>query len=59
MAESRRLEHAGGSWGKPPCNRDPRDSAIKQAKPAKKSVRGSIKRAGWDNSFLQAILVAG
>lgn len=32
---------------------------IKKAKPAKKSVRGSIKRAGWDNSFLQAILVAG
>lgn len=32
---------------------------IKKAKPAKKSVRGSIKRAGWDNSFLEAILVAG
>lgn len=32
---------------------------IKKAKPAKKSVRGSIKRAGWDNSFLETILVAG
>jgi len=32
---------------------------IKKAKPAKKSVRGSIKRAGWDNSFLEVILVAG
>jgi len=32
---------------------------IKKAKPAKKSVRGSIKKAGWDNSFLEAILVAG
>jgi hypothetical protein len=32
---------------------------IKKAKSAKKSVRVSIKRAGWDNSFLEAILVAG
>jgi len=32
---------------------------IRKAKPAKKSVRGSIKRAGWDNSFLEAVLVAG
>ena len=32
---------------------------IKKAKPPKKSVRGSIKRAGWDNSFLEAILLAG
>jgi predicted transposase YbfD/YdcC len=31
---------------------------IKKAKPPKKSVRGSIKRAGWDNAFLEAILVA-
>ena len=30
---------------------------IKKAKPPKKSVRGSIKKAGWDNSFLEAILV--
>jgi predicted transposase YbfD/YdcC len=32
---------------------------IKQAKPAKQSVRASIKKAGWDNSFLEAILVSG
>ena|GEM_PF-706762 len=32
---------------------------IKKARPAKKSVRGSIKSASWDNSFLKAILVAG
>jgi predicted transposase YbfD/YdcC len=32
---------------------------IKKAKPTKKSVRGSIKRAGWDNSFLEALLVGG
>ena len=31
---------------------------IKKAKPPKASVRGSIKRAGWDTSFLQEILVA-
>ena len=30
---------------------------IKKAKPPKKSVRGSIKRAGWNNAFLEAILV--
>jgi len=30
---------------------------IKKAKPPKESVRGSIKKAGWDNSFLEAILV--
>ena len=32
---------------------------IKKAKAPKRSVRGSIKRAGWDNSFLEAILVGG
>jgi predicted transposase YbfD/YdcC len=32
---------------------------IKKAKPPKKSVRGSIKKAGWDNSFLEAMLVGG
>ena len=32
---------------------------IKKAKRPKQSVRGSIKRAGWDNSFLEAILVSG
>jgi predicted transposase YbfD/YdcC len=31
---------------------------IKKAKPAKASVRGSIKKAGWDNSFLEKILVS-
>jgi predicted transposase YbfD/YdcC len=30
---------------------------IKKTKPRKASVRGSIKKAGWDNSFLEAILV--
>ena len=30
---------------------------IKKTKPHKASVRGSIKKAGWDNSFLEAILV--
>jgi predicted transposase YbfD/YdcC len=30
---------------------------IKKTKPPKASVRGSIKKAGWDNSFLEAILV--
>lgn len=30
---------------------------IKKAKPPKASVRGSIKKAGWDNSFLETILV--
>ena len=30
---------------------------IKKAKSPKKSVRASIKKAGWDNSFLEAILV--
>ncbi len=30
---------------------------IRKAKPQKVSVRGSIKKAGWDNSFLEAILV--
>lgn len=30
---------------------------IRQAKPPKASVRGSIKKAGWDNSFLEKILV--
>jgi predicted transposase YbfD/YdcC len=32
---------------------------IKKAKPAKQSVRASIKKAGWDNSFLEALLVGG
>ena len=31
---------------------------IKKAKPPKASVRGSLKRAAWDNAFLEAILVA-
>lgn len=31
---------------------------IKKAKPQKASVRGSIKKAGWDNSFLEQILVS-
>jgi predicted transposase YbfD/YdcC len=31
---------------------------IKKAKRPKASVRGSIKKAGWDNSFLEAILVS-
>lgn len=30
---------------------------IRKTKPRKASVRGSIKKAGWDNSFLEAILV--
>ncbi len=30
---------------------------IKKTKPPKASVRGSIKKAGWDNPFLEAILV--
>ena len=30
---------------------------IKKTKRPKASVRGSIKKAGWDNSFLEAILV--
>jgi predicted transposase YbfD/YdcC len=30
---------------------------IKKTKPPKASVRGSIKKAGWNNSFLEAILV--
>jgi predicted transposase YbfD/YdcC len=30
---------------------------IRKTKPPKTSVRGSIKKAGWDNSFLEAILV--
>lgn len=30
---------------------------VKGAKPSKASVRGSLKRAGWDNSFLEAVLV--
>jgi predicted transposase YbfD/YdcC len=30
---------------------------IKKVKPPKASVRGSIKKAGWDNSFLEKILV--
>lgn len=30
---------------------------IRKAKPPKASVRGSIKKAGWDNSFLETILV--
>lgn len=30
---------------------------INKTKPRKASVRGSIKKAGWDNSFLEAILV--
>lgn len=32
---------------------------IKKAKPPKQSVRAGIKKAGWDNSFLEAILVSG
>jgi predicted transposase YbfD/YdcC len=31
---------------------------IRKAKPPKASVRGSIKKAGWDNSFLEKILVS-
>jgi predicted transposase YbfD/YdcC len=30
---------------------------VRQAKPPKASVKGSIKKAGWDNSFLEAVLV--
>lgn len=30
---------------------------IKKAKPPKASVRGSLKKAGWDNSFLEKIVV--
>lgn len=32
-------------------------NAVKKTKDPKSSVRRSIKRAGWDNSFLQAVLV--
>jgi hypothetical protein len=31
---------------------------IRKAKPPKASVRGSVKKAGWDNSFLEKIPVA-
>jgi hypothetical protein len=35
----------------------PRTQPYQESQAAKKSVRGSIKKASWDNSFLEAILV--